>query len=133
MISVLGRRREFGVLQAMGLTGVETGFVVFLEGLFLTFTSGVAGISAGLLFTWGLFRDGLDFSIFMEDGLEQGCGLSCLILPLMLEVLIQTFFRRVRSRSLQRCRPRCGEAPKPVPPPQPQPRAASPKGVRLAD
>ena len=72
MISVLGRRREFGVLQAMGLTGVETGFVVFLEGLFLTFTSGVAGISAGLLFTWGLFRDGLDFSIFMEDGLEFG-------------------------------------------------------------
>ena len=72
MISVLGRRREFGVLQAMGLTGVETGFVVFLEGLFLTFISGVAGISAGLLFTWGLFRDGLDFSIFMEDGLEFG-------------------------------------------------------------
>ena len=72
MISVLGRRREFGVLQAMGLTGVETGFVVFLEGLFLTFTSGVAGISAGLVFTWGLFRDGLDFSIFMEDGLEFG-------------------------------------------------------------
>ena len=72
MISVLGRRREFGVLQAMGLTGVETGFVVFLEGLFLTFTSGVAGISAGLLFTWGLFRDGLDFSIFMEDGMEFG-------------------------------------------------------------
>ena len=72
MISVLGRRREFGVLQAMGLTGVETGFVVFLEGLFLTFTSGVAGISAGLLFTWGLFRDGLDFSIFMEGGLEFG-------------------------------------------------------------
>ena len=72
MISVLGRRREFGVLQAMGLTGVETGFVVFLEGLFLTFISGVAGISAGLLFTWGLFRDGLDFSIFMEDGMEFG-------------------------------------------------------------
>ena len=72
MISVLGRRREFGVLQAMGLTGVETGFVVFLEGLFLTVISGVAGISAGLLFTWGFFRDGLDFSIFMEDGIEFG-------------------------------------------------------------
>ena len=56
----------------MGLTGVETGFVVFLEGLFLTFISGVAGISAGLLFTWGLFRDGLDFSIFMKDGMEFG-------------------------------------------------------------
>ena len=72
MISVLGRRREFGVLQAMGLTGVETGFYVFLEGLFLTVVSGVAGISAGLLFTWGFFRNGLDFSIFMEDGLEFG-------------------------------------------------------------
>ena len=66
MISVLGRRREFGVLQAMGLTATETGSVVFLEGLFLTTASGVAGIAAGSLFTWGLFRDGLDFSIFME-------------------------------------------------------------------
>ena len=25
LISVLGRRREFGILQAMGLTGFETG------------------------------------------------------------------------------------------------------------
>ena len=62
MMSVLGRRREFGILQAMGLTRAETGWVVFSEGLFLTAVSGVVGIVLGFLFTWTFFRDGLDFS-----------------------------------------------------------------------
>ena len=94
MISVLGRRREFGVLRAMGLTAAETGLVVFLEGLFLTAASGVAGITAGLLFTWGFFRDGLDFSIFMEEGVEFGGSLmDPVIIPRFSveQILISTF------------------------------------------
>jgi ABC-type lipoprotein release transport system permease subunit len=67
MMAVLGRRREFGILQAMGLTGAETGLVVFGEGLFLTAASGVVGMIVGFVFTWGFFRDGLDFSAFMES------------------------------------------------------------------
>ena len=66
LISVLGRRREFGILQAMGLTGLETGLVVFGEGLLLTAASGVTGMILGYVFTWGFFRDGLDFSGMME-------------------------------------------------------------------
>lgn len=70
MMSVLGRRREFGILQAMGLTSAETGWVVFAEGLFLTAASGVVGMVLGFLFTWGFFRDGLDFSSFIEGDMS---------------------------------------------------------------
>jgi putative ABC transport system permease protein len=83
MISVLGRRREFGILQAMGLTGHETGFVVFLEGLMLTAVSGVVGMVLGLVFTWAFFRDGLDFSAFIESEMSfSGSVIDPVIVPL---------------------------------------------------
>jgi len=75
MMSVLGRKREFGVLQALGLTGAETGFVVLGEGVFLTAASGVAGMLLGFAFTWGFFRNGLDFSAFMENGMSASGGI----------------------------------------------------------
>jgi len=75
MMSVLGRRREFGILQAMGLTASETGLVVFAEGLFLTAASGVVGVVVGFLFTWGFFRDGLDFSSLMENEMSFSGGI----------------------------------------------------------
>jgi ABC-type lipoprotein release transport system permease subunit len=74
MMSVLSRRREFGILQAIGLTGPDTSFVVFLEGLFLTAASGLVGMVLGFAFTWGFFRDGLDFSGFMENEMEFAGG-----------------------------------------------------------
>jgi ABC-type lipoprotein release transport system permease subunit len=75
MMSVLGRKREFGVLQALGLTGAETGLVVLGEGVFLTAASGVAGMLLGFAFTWGFFRNGLDFSAFMENGMSASGGI----------------------------------------------------------
>lgn len=70
MMAVLGRRREFGILQAMGLTGPETGLVVYFEGLFLTAASGLLGVILGYAVTWGFFGDGLDFSALMEGDLS---------------------------------------------------------------
>jgi ABC-type lipoprotein release transport system permease subunit len=74
MMSVLGRRREFGILQAIGLTGPETGLVVFGEGLFLTAASGVVGMILGAILTYGVFGDGIDFSAMMENEMELGGG-----------------------------------------------------------
>ena len=37
----------------------------------------------------------------MEDGLEQGCRMSCYLLPLCMELLIQEYFFRIRSRQLR--------------------------------
>jgi ABC-type lipoprotein release transport system permease subunit len=83
LISVLGRRREFGILQAMGLTGYETGFVVFLEGLLLTAASGVVGMILGLVFTWVFFRDGLDFSSMIDNEMSfSGSVIDPVIIPL---------------------------------------------------
>ncbi|MFQ5536381.1 MAG: ABC transporter permease [Gemmatimonadota bacterium] len=82
MMSVLGRTREFGILQALGLTGAETGWVVFGEGFFLTAASGVVGMIAGFLFTWGFFRDGLDFSRFMDSSMSiSGAIIDPVIIP----------------------------------------------------
>jgi len=74
MMSVLGRKREFGILQALGLTGGETGLVVLGEGLFLTAVSGLVGMVAGFVLTWVFFRHGLDFSAFMSEGMTASGG-----------------------------------------------------------
>ena len=48
LMSVLHRHREFGVLQALGLTPGQTGAVVLVEGLILTGVSGVVGVGLGV-------------------------------------------------------------------------------------
>jgi ABC-type lipoprotein release transport system permease subunit len=62
LMSVLNRRREFGVLRALGLTARQTGAVVLAEGILLTLASGALGIALGLGVTWTFWRDGLDLS-----------------------------------------------------------------------
>ena len=74
MMSVLNRRREFGILQALGLTGAETGLIVFGEGLVLTLASGFVGMALGYAITWGLFADGIDFSRFIESDMSFSGG-----------------------------------------------------------
>jgi len=82
LMSVLNRRREFGVLQALGLTGRDTGWVVFTEGLVLSVVSGVLGIAIGLSATWLLWRHGLDFSAFMRGDISlAGALISPIIVP----------------------------------------------------
>ena len=67
LMSVMYRRREFGVLQALGLTPRQTGAVVMIEGLTLTAVSGLAGAVLGVIFTWGVFGDGLDMTAMMQN------------------------------------------------------------------
>ncbi len=62
LMSVLHRNREFGVLQALGLTPRQTGAVVLVEGLLLTATAGVAGVGLGVVMTWFFMADGLDLA-----------------------------------------------------------------------
>jgi ABC-type lipoprotein release transport system permease subunit len=95
LISVLGRRREFGILRAMGLTGFETGVVVFIEGLLLTAASGVVGMVLGFAFTWGFFRDGLDFSGLMDSEMSfSGSVIDPVIVPFfqLQQVLVSVYF-----------------------------------------
>ena len=72
LMAVLHRKREFGVLQALGLTPAETGLVVFTEGFLLTALAGVVGMIAGATLTWVFFGNGLDFSFFISEEMTFG-------------------------------------------------------------
>ena len=71
-MSVLNRQREMGLLRALGLSGRETGLVVFTEGVLLTMASGIVGVALGLAVVWIFFRDGLDLSGLWPDDFNVG-------------------------------------------------------------
>ena len=82
LMSVLNRNREFGVLQALGLTRRETSVVVFTEGLLLTTASGVVGTATGFGVTWLLWRHGLDLSSLMKGDITfSGALVSPIMVP----------------------------------------------------
>lgn len=82
LVSVLHRRREFGVLQAIGLTARETSLVVLGEGMLLAGVSGLAGLALGLGVTWVLSRTGIDLSRVMGDQLSiSGAIVSPVVHP----------------------------------------------------
>ena len=83
LMSVLHRHREFGVLQALGLTPGETGAIVLVEGLSLTAISGCLGVGLGLLTTWYFFGDGIDLSSLAPDDMEfSGVVIDPYVYPL---------------------------------------------------
>jgi ABC-type lipoprotein release transport system permease subunit len=67
LMSVLYRRREFGILRALGLTPFDSGAVVLAEGVLLTLASGVAGLALGVGVVWGFWRHGLDVSALLRQ------------------------------------------------------------------
>ena len=89
LMSVLHRRREFGLLQALGLTPRQTGALVLIEGLVLTAFSAVLGIGLGVLVTWYFWGDGLDFSSMMSSEMTfSGVVIDPVIIPLFRGVRI---------------------------------------------
>ncbi len=83
LMSVLHRHREFGVLQALGLTPWQTGSVVLIEGLTLTAVSGLAGVAIGWFLTWWFLGDGLDFRALMgEEMTFSGVVIDPVLVPL---------------------------------------------------
>ncbi len=83
-MSVLHRQREMGLLRALGLSGRETGLVVFTEGVLLTMASGIAGVALGLVVVWIFFRDGLDLSgLWPEDFNVGGVAFDPVLYPVI--------------------------------------------------
>ena len=82
LVSVMHRRREFGVLHALGLTAGETGIVVLGEGVILAVISGAIGMAVGLGITAILGRTGLDLTAAFGDQLSvSGAVVSPIIHP----------------------------------------------------
>jgi ABC-type lipoprotein release transport system permease subunit len=83
LMSVMYRKREFGLLQALGFTPRQTGGLVITEGLALTAVSGFFGIALGLFLTWFFFRNGLDFSFTWDENFTfSGVVVDPIIVPL---------------------------------------------------
>ncbi len=83
LMSVMYRRREFGLLQALGLTPRQTGGLVMVEGLILTTISGIIGIGLGLLITWFFWREGFDFSFaWEEEWTFSGVVMDPIVIPM---------------------------------------------------
>jgi len=71
-MSVLHRKRELGLLRSLGLSGTETGLVVFVEGVLLTVASGLLGVALGFALVWAFFRNGLDLTDIMPADITFG-------------------------------------------------------------
>ena len=84
LMSVMHRNREFGVLQALGLTPAETAAVVLVEGLTLSAVSGLAGVAVGLFGMWYFLGDGLDMTAVMGELTFAGAVVDPVIVPLFL-------------------------------------------------
>ena len=81
LMSVLHRHREFGILQAIGMSPAQTGVIVLIEGMVLTLLSGFIGVGLGTILTWYFFGDGLDFSGSMDEMTFSGILLEPVIVP----------------------------------------------------
>jgi ABC-type lipoprotein release transport system permease subunit len=82
LVSVLHRRREFGVLHAMGLSARETSVVVLAEGLILAVVSGAVGMGVGLGVVDILRHTGIDLTAAFGDQLSiSGAIVSPIIYP----------------------------------------------------
>ncbi len=81
LMSVLNRNREFGILQAIGLTPVQAGAVILIEGVVLTLASGILGVALGAFVIWFLIGDGLDLTGLVDDMTFSGVLLEPVIVP----------------------------------------------------
>ena len=82
LMSVMHRRREFGVLQALGMTPRQSASLVLVEGLILTTISGIVGIALGLSITWFFWGDGLDLSsTWGEEWSFAGVVMDPVVMP----------------------------------------------------
>jgi putative ABC transport system permease protein len=82
LVSVLHRGREFGLLQAMGVTAAGTGALVLAEGVLLALVSGVTGLGLGLGITALLGHTGIDLSAMLGNQLSvSGAIVSPVVHP----------------------------------------------------
>ncbi|MDH5197528.1 MAG: ABC transporter permease [Gemmatimonadota bacterium] len=80
LMAVLARTRELGILRALGLRRRDTATLVLFEGTLLTTVAGLLGAALGLAVTFGIFRDGLDFSAFYSGEMTAAGAIIDLIM-----------------------------------------------------
>lgn len=72
LMSVLERTREFGVLQSIGMKPNQIASMVLMEGGLLGFLGVVVGTLLGVLLSYPMVVNGLDFSESFGEGMSNG-------------------------------------------------------------
>jgi ABC-type lipoprotein release transport system permease subunit len=82
LVSVLHRRREFGVMHAMGLSALETSAMVLVEGVMLSVVAGAVGMGVGFGVVAILGHTGLDLTAAFGNQLSiSGAVVSPIVHP----------------------------------------------------
>jgi len=63
-IFVVSRIKEYGVLRAMGVTGVETGILICMQMVLINVIASTVGVLAGMLAVWGFSKVGINLSVW---------------------------------------------------------------------
>jgi len=80
LMAVLERTKELGMLMAIGMNRRRVFWMIIDETVMITFTGGVIGMFLGYLLVLYTSHTGLDFSKFVQQGL-QSIGYSSVIYP----------------------------------------------------
>ena len=84
LVSVLHRRREFGVLHAIGLSARETSVMILIEGVMLAVVAGAVGMGVGFGVVGILGRTGLDLTAAFGNQLSiSGAVISPIVYPVV--------------------------------------------------
>lgn len=67
LMAMYERRRELGMMRAMGMGDVQIAWTFTMEAAGIGVTGGVFGLAFGALLTWFLVAVGIDFSVFTRD------------------------------------------------------------------
>lgn len=83
LMAVLERRKELGMLMAVGMNKRRVFSMITLETIVLSLTGGVFGILMGGLFTFFLSQNGIDLSNWGWSGAYESLGYDTVVYPLL--------------------------------------------------
>lgn len=63
-IFVVSRIKEYGVMRAMGVTGLELGTLICLQVVLMNVIASAVGVLAGILAVWSFSWTGIDLSVW---------------------------------------------------------------------
>jgi ABC-type lipoprotein release transport system permease subunit len=89
LMAVLERKRELGMLGAIGMSKWKIFNMIMLETVFLTLIGSIAGIILAIVVLLPTLKTGIDLSFFMKDQFED-YGFSSMVYPIInLKMFVQ--------------------------------------------
>jgi ABC-type lipoprotein release transport system permease subunit len=82
LMAVLERKRELGMLGAIGMSKPKIFNMIMFETVFLTLIGSIMGIILGIVVLLPTLRTGIDLSFFMKDQFED-YGFASIIYPMI--------------------------------------------------